>query len=97
MCMIIKACGDLLKWMEDQNNIARRKQKEDKQIYANIIDEYQRQLLSLEFTCKTKDWEKYLVVRRARYAVEKGMEKFIPVDILYAWMVQNICDLEDVR
>lgn len=97
MCMIVKKCGDLLEWIEKQKNIARRKPEEDKQIYANIIDVYQRELLKLEFACKSQGWEKYLEIRRARYAVERGMEKVIPADILYAWMVQNLCDLEDVK
>lgn len=95
--MLVKECGNLLEKLEEQKNTAQKKLGDEEQIYAIMIGEYQRELLRLEEAFKIQDSRKYLEIRRARYAVEKGMEKTIPADVLYAWMVQNLCDLEDVE
>lgn len=94
MSEMIKECGDLLKWLESQRQASLEKTEEEILIYASMIAEYQRVLLRLEQYFVNQDIRRYLKIRRARYAVKQGLEKNVPADILYPWMVENICDLE---
>ena len=68
--------------------------RREKQIYADMITEYQEVMLRMEKSFGKQDIRRYLEIRRARYAVAKGFEKVVPIEILYHWLVENICDLE---
>ena len=94
MNIIVKECGGLLKWLENQRQAVKEKPEEEIPIYAAMIAEYQQVMLGLEQAFIRQDARKYLEIRRARYAVAQGQEKTIPKDILYSWMVENVCDLE---
>ncbi|MBS4981414.1 MAG: hypothetical protein KHZ72_08745 [Lachnospiraceae bacterium] len=94
MRIMVKVCGELLKWMEEQRQILEKKPDEKTQICAGMIEEYRKDLWRLEQSFEKQELRSYLEIRRARYAVEEGMEQVIPVELLYSWMVENICDLE---
>lgn len=94
MNTMVKECGELLKWMENQKQAVQEKPEGKMQIYAAMIAEYQSVMLRLEQSFIGQDARRYLEIRRARYAVKQGLEKVISADILYSWMVENICDLE---
>ena len=94
MHMLVRECGNLLKWMEEQKNTAQGKPEDEKKVYGEMIAEYQKVLLRSQQRLSEQNFQKYLEVRRARHAVKTGMEQTIPDDILYTWMVQNLCDLE---
>ncbi|BDF32896.1 hypothetical protein CE91St62_09620 [Lachnospiraceae bacterium] len=94
MNTMVKECGELLKRLENQKQAAQEKPEEEIQIYAAMIAEYQKVMLRLEQSFIGQDARKYLEIRRARHAVIQGHEKTVPTDILYSWMVENICDLE---
>lgn len=94
MNTIVKECGELLKWMEMQKHEAEKRPDKEKEIYAAMITEYQAVVLKMEQSFLKQDIRKYLELRRARYAISKGMEESVPIDILYHWLIENICDLE---
>lgn len=94
MTTIVKECGELLKRMDKQKQAAEKWPDREKQIYADMITEYQEVMLRMEKSFGKQDIRRYLEIRRARYAVAKGFEKVVPMDILYHWLVENICDLE---
>lgn len=94
MSMIVKECGELLKWIDEQRQAAKQCPDREKRICASMITEYQDVMLRMERSLVKQDIRKYLEVRRARYAVAKGFEEIVPIDILYPWLVENICDLE---
>ncbi len=91
---IVKECGELLKRMDKQKQAAEKWPDREKQIYADMITEYQEVMLRMEKSFGKQDIRRYLEIRRARYAVAKGFEKVVPIEILYHWLVENICDLE---
>lgn len=97
MDILIKECGNLLKWLEEQRTSAQSQPVDEKRIYRNMIAEYEKVLLKLEQRLSRQDVKTYLEVRRAKHAVKTGMEQTIPTDVLYAWMVQNLCDLEGLE
>jgi hypothetical protein len=94
MMTIVKECGELLKRMDKQKQAAEKWPDREKQIYADMITEYQEVMLRMEKSFGKQDIRRYLEIRRARYAVAKGFEKVVPIEILYHWLVENICDLE---
>lgn len=94
MNTIVNVCGELLKWMEEQRKVLEKKPEEKTQICAVMIEEYRKNLWGLEQYFEKQELRRYLEIRRARYAVEAGMEQIIPAEVLYPWMVENICDLE---
>ena len=94
MNTMVKECGELLRWLESQRQAVREKPEEEIQSYAAMIAEYQNVMLRLEQAFIRRDARKYLEIRRARCAVAQGHERTIPTDILYSWMVENVCDLE---
>ena len=94
MFIIVKECGEFLKRLEEQRQAAEKRPEKEKRICAAMITEYQDVMLRMEQLFAKQDLRKYLEIRRARYAVEKGFEQIIPIDILYPWMVENICGLE---
>lgn len=94
MITIVKECGDLLKRMDEQRQEAKKRPDREKRICAAMITEYQDVMLRMEQSFVKQDIRKYLEIRRARYAVAKGFEEIVPIDILYPWLVENICDLE---
>ncbi len=94
MAVIVKECGELLKWMDEQRQAAEKQPDREKRICADMITEYQDVMLRMEQSFVKRDIRKYLEIRRARYAVAKGFEQIVPMDILYHWLVENICDLE---
>lgn len=91
---IVKECGELLKRMDKQKQAAEKWPDREKQIYADMITEYQEVMLRMEKSFGKQDIRRYLEIRGARYAVAKGFEKVVPIEILYHWLVENICDLE---
>ncbi len=94
MNTIVKECGELLMRIEEKRQAAEKQPDKEKRIYAAMITEYQDVMLKMEESFIKRDIRKYLEIRRARYAVTKGLEQIVPVDILYLWLVENICDLE---
>lgn len=94
MDKFVEECGELLKRIEVHRQEAQRRPDQEKGICADMITEYQDVMLQMERCFLKKDIRKYLEIRRARYAVAKGFEQIIPIEILYPWMVENICDLE---
>ena len=94
MNTMVKECGELLRWLESQRQAVRGKPEEEIQSYAAMIAEYQIVMLKLEQAFIGQDARRYLEIRRARHAVAQGHEQTIPTDILYSWMVENVCDLE---
>lgn len=94
MSAVVKECGELLEWLEKQKQAVRKRPEEETQIYAVMIAEYQRVMLKLEKSSVKQDVRRYLEVRRARYAVKQGFERIVPADILFPWMVENVCNLE---
>lgn len=94
MTTIVKECGQLLKRMEEQRQEAEKCPDQKMQICAAMITEYQDVMLRMEQYFVKRDIRKYLEIRRARHAVAKGFEQIVPMDILYPWLVENICGLE---
>ncbi len=94
MITIVRECGELLKRMDKQKQVAERWPDREQKIGAAMITEYQNMMLRMEQSFGKQDIRKYLEIRRARYAVAKGFEKLVPIDILYLWLVENVCDLE---
>lgn len=61
---------------------------------SRIISEYISTLQKLEHQCEKSYPQQYLFIRRARCAVIESMTEDIEPQVLYQWMVQNICDIE---
>jgi len=95
MNVMLKECGELLKWLEEERRIVQKGPKEEIQIYTAMIREYQKVMLKMEQIFMKQDVRKYLAIRRARHAVKQGFANVVPVDILYSWLVENVCDLEE--
>ena len=94
MNMIVKECGKLLNRIEEQRQAAKNQPDREKKICAAMITEYQDVMLRMEQSFVKRDLRKYLEIRRARCAVTEGLEELVPVDMLYFWLIENICDLE---
>ena len=92
--IVLIECGKLLNYLERQKHMAQRKPEEKILIFSEVITEYQKVLLRLERMCVGRDVRRYLKIRRARHAVKQGMEKEIVLDVLYSWLVENVCDVE---
>jgi len=94
MNIMIAECGALLKYLEKQKEIIQQRPEEKMLILSEMITEYQTVLLRLEEIFIERDARKYLEIRRARYAIRHGLEKVVAIDILYDWLVENVCNLE---
>ena len=106
--LINRECGALLKRMaieweaanryshlENQNReVGEYCRLVKKNASSRIISEYISTLQNLEHQCESSYPQQYLFVRRARCAVIESMTENIEPEILYQWMVQNICDIE---
>lgn len=94
MGMVVKECGELLKRMEEKREEAKRRPEEERAICAAMLADYQEVMLKMEKFFLAQDIRKYLQVRRARAAASKELEEIVPFDILYLWLVENVCNLE---
>jgi len=94
MSAVVKECGELLVWLEKQKQTVKKRPEDETQIYAAMIAEYQRVMIRLEQSFIKQDVRRYLEIRRARYAVKQGFERIVPADILFPWIVENVCVLE---
>lgn len=61
---------------------------------SRIISNYISILQDLEHQCENRYLQQYLFIRRARCAVTDRMTENIEPEVLYQWMVQNMCDIE---
>lgn len=92
--MIRQECGRLLARMHEQWCRADRTEVSGGELLPEMIRNYKRTLKQLERAYGGQDENTYLVIRRARFAVDRRMADCIASEILYGWMVQNLCELE---
>lgn len=96
MNAIVKECGELLKQMKEQKKEAEMQPEKEKMICDDMIAQYQAVMLRMEQIFMKQDIRKYLQIRRARFAVCEELEEIVPFDILYLWLVENVCSLEAI-
>lgn len=98
---IKKECGKLLERMECLCLLRCGEDHFDRKLMRYIIRDYRYTLGFLEKYNRPAGEQTghrlYLEIRKMRRAVSCRMIRSIPMETLYGFMVQNICDLEAVQ